>query len=153
MKKSDFIVRVAQKDDLDRVVALCAEHAAFEQSHYDPTNKKTRLETDLFAPIAKLHCIVAEENEHILGFATYMLQYSTWEACEYVYLDCIYLVEMARRKGIGQKLMQRVQREAKKLNCNLIQWQTPDFNYSAIAFYKKIGATSKSKERFFLGIG
>ncbi|MEQ9414996.1 MAG: GNAT family N-acetyltransferase [Cyclobacteriaceae bacterium] len=146
------MIRFIRREDMETLIALCKEHAAFEQSDYNPINKKERLETDLFTKNPKLYCLIAEEGGETLGFATYMLQYSTWEACEYVYLDCIYLVEIARRKGIGQRLMQRVQREAKKLNCNLIQWQTPDFNYSAIAFYKKIGATSKSKERFFLKI-
>ena len=37
-------------------------------------------------------------------------------------------------------------------NIYLIQWQTPDFKARAIKFYKRIGATSKLKERFFLFI-
>ncbi|MFT5917067.1 MAG: hypothetical protein ACI81T_003581, partial [Bacteroidia bacterium] len=49
-------------------------------------------------------------------------------------------------------LIRRIQSEAKKLNCSLIQWQTPDFNTRAMKFYKRIGASSKSKERFFLEV-
>ena len=43
-------------------------------------------------------------------------------------------------------------KEAQKLECVLIQWQTPDFNKRAMKFYNRIGAKSKNKERFFLTI-
>ncbi|MBL4707385.1 MAG: hypothetical protein JKY48_02970 [Flavobacteriales bacterium] len=38
---------------------------------------------------------------------------------------------------------------SKQLGASLIQWQTPDFNVDAIRFYKRRGATSKLKGRFF----
>lgn len=78
-----------------------------------------------------------------------MLQYSTWDAKYYTYLDCLFLLEEARGKGAGQQLMRSVKTESLKLNSGLIQWQTPDFNVDAIRFYRRLGAVSKSKERFF----
>jgi len=33
-----------------------------------------------------------------------------------------------------------------------VQWQTPEFNAPAIAFYKKNGALSKDKVRFTLPV-
>ena len=79
-----------------------------------------------------------------------MSQFSTWDAAFYMYLDCLFLGENIRGNGIGKKLIERIKVEAKKNNCNTIQWQTPQSNVQAIRFYRSIGAVSKSKKRFFL---
>ena len=48
--------------------------------------------------------------------------------------------------------MEKVIEYSKTQDCDLIQWQTPDFNEKAIEFYNRIGGKSKSKERFYLNI-
>ncbi len=145
-------IRFAEPKDIPGIVELCALHAAFEKSGYAREEKAARLERDLFSNAPKLYCLVVESDKQLIGYATYMKQYATWDAMEYIYMDCLYLKPFARGLGIGEKLVQKIQKEGKKLRCNLIQWQTPDFNVRAMKFYKKIGATSKSKERFFLKI-
>lgn len=47
---------------------------------------------------------------------------------------------------IGEDLMIAIKQEARRLNCFLIQWQTPDFNIRAMKFYDRIGAKCKAKE-------
>ena len=93
----------------------------------------------------KLYCLVVQSDKYLIGYATYMKQYSTWEGCDYIYMDCLYLMEFARGLGIGKKLINRIQLEAEKLGCTAIQWQTPIFNTKAIKFYKSLGAISKPK--------
>ena len=144
------MIRFIQKEEIDALVALCEEHAKYEKTTFDKHGKKDSLFYALFNRNPVLYCLVAtDEDKHIIGYATFMRQFSTWDAQFYTYLDCLYLAEPARGKGIGQKLMLSVKEESLKLNCNLIQWQTPDFNVDAIRFYKRLGAISKSKERFF----
>ena len=111
-----------------------------------------KLSKDLFSTNPKLYCLVVEKNNKLIGYATYTIQYATWDACEYIYMDCLFMNADARGFGLGEKLVRRIQEEGRKLGCKLIQWQTPDFNVRAIKFYKRIGATSKEKERFFLEI-
>ena len=67
-------------------------------------------------------------------------------------MDCLFLTEESRGYGIGEKMMNVIKLEAKKLNCSLIQWQTPNFNTRAIKFYNRIGRISKTKERYFLKV-
>ena len=67
-------------------------------------------------------------------------------------MDCLFIKEFVRGYGLGEKLVNKIKQEGKKLRCDLIQWQTPDFNIRAMKFYRRIGAVSKSKERFFLPI-
>lgn len=142
------MIRFIKETEINQLIDLCEKHATYEKAPYDRKGKKAGLLKALFSEQPALYCLVATENEKIVGYATYMLQYSTWDAKYYTYLDCLFLLEEARGKGTGLHLMQSVRAESLKLNSNLIQWQTPDFNVDAIRFYKRLGAFSKTKERF-----
>ena len=144
------VIRFAEKADLPGVVRLCELHAEFEKSEYKKAGKEQALSRHLFSEHPALFCLVAEIDGELVGYATYMKQFSTWDACFYVYMDCLYLMEACRGYGIGKKLMERIQQESRVLNCDLIQWQTPDFNQRAMLFYDRLGAMRKSKERYFL---
>lgn len=145
-------IRFAHKSDVDALVELCALHAAFEEADYEPAGKKELLLSHLFGEVASAYCLVVEQSNAINGYATYMKQFSTWDAGFYIYMDCLFLTEASRGQGMGEELMDRIKAEGAKLNCSHVQWQTPDFNTRAIKFYRRIGAVSKQKERFFLDI-
>ncbi len=145
-------IRFAEPSDMEQLVQLCEAHAHFEKSDYDSKGKATQLQGAIFASEPKLYCLVVESDGVLIGYATYMVQYSTWDAAPYIYMDCLYLKELARGLRIGEKLVRHIQKEGQKLGCNLVQWQTPDFNVRAIKFYKRLGASSKSKERFYLEV-
>ncbi len=148
----DFNIRFAIKKDIPQIVQLCSLHAIYEKSTYDFHQKEALLNSALFSENSSLFCLVVEKDQQLIGYATYMKQFSTWDANFYIYMDCLFLTEDARGFGIGEIVVHKIKEEGKKLNCNLIQWQTPNFNIRAIKFYKRIGAHSKNKERFFLNI-
>lgn len=150
--KENSTIRFVRPSDLDELVQLCSLHAAFEKCDYNSVGKKELLNTHLFSDRPSLYCLIAEVEGNIVGYASYMRQFSTWDATSYLYMDCLYLRENARRKGLGEDLINRIKSEAVALNCSHIQWQTPSFNVRAMKFYKRIGATSKSKERYFLKV-
>jgi len=150
--KSSINIRFAKSSDIKDIVDLCELHAIYEKAEYNKEGKAEQLNIDLFSENQKLFCLVVESHSILIGYATYMKQYSTWDANEYIYMDCLFIKESYRGKGLGEKLIQRIQKEGKKIECDLIQWQTPDFNTRAVKFYKRVGAISKPKERFFLQI-
>ena len=150
MKKAT--IRFAQREDLDELVNLCEEHALYEKADFSKINKKENLSVYLFSEEPALYCLVVELNSRLIGYATYMKQFSTWDANFYVYMDCLFLNDKSRGLGLGVELMNQIKKESVKLGCDLIQWQTPTFNTGAIKFYNKIGAHSKNKERFFLDL-
>lgn len=143
------MIRFIKESEIEQLIDLCEKHALYEKATYERKGKKEGLLKALFSEHPPLYCLVATENEKVVGYATYMFQYSTWDAKYYTYLDCLFLLEEARGKGIGQRLMETVRAESLKEKCSLIQWQTPDFNVDAIRFYRRLGAVSKTKERFF----
>tara|TARA_R110002051_G_scaffold324223_1_gene420544 strand:+ start:1341 stop:1793 length:453 start_codon:yes stop_codon:yes gene_type:complete len=146
------IIRFVQKSDLEDLVKLCELHAIYEKSNYNSTNKIENLSEHLFSEKPDLFCLVVEHLNNIIGYATYMKQFSTWESDFYIYMDCLFLTEKSRGLGLGKKLINRIKQEGGKLQCNHIQWQTPDFNIRAKKFYNRIGAKSKTKERYFLEV-
>lgn len=141
-------IRFAKKNDVNQLVKLCELHAYFENAAFDTSNKEESLLKYLFDYNNTLKCLVVENDNQIIGYATFMKQFSTWDASFYVYLDCLFFKEEVRGKGLATKLMNKIKIYAKSENCRNIQWQTPDFNEKAITFYRRLGAESKTKERF-----
>jgi len=147
MKSPD--IRFALPKDMPKVVELCQAHAAYEKASYSIEGKTEQLVKHFFDTPAIAYCLLVEIDEQIVGYATFMKQFSTWDAAFYLYLDCLYFESAARGKGLGKSVMEHIWAFAKAENCFQIQWQTPDFNEQAIGFYKKLGAINKTKERFF----
>jgi len=143
-------IRNAKPGDIQEIIRLCIDHADFEKCVYSEVDKAEKLASVLFGKSPKLYCLLAEHEGTIIGYATYMLQYSTWDAGEYIYMDCLYLDEQFRGHNIGKNLINEIKAFGKSQNISHIQWQTPEFNTRAIKFYNRLGSSSKSKERFFL---
>jgi len=148
----EYQIRIVQKKDIDQLVKLCAEHAAFEDSHYSEYGKKEMLQNLLFSNDLELKCLVVTVGENLVGYATFIRQFSTWDAKYYLYMDCLFLKEGFRRYGIGKKLLNEIKLYAIEQGYGQIQWQTPTSNKKAIEFYKREGAYSKDKVRFFFNI-
>jgi GNAT superfamily N-acetyltransferase len=146
------IIRPVNPADLDELLEMMQEHADFEQAAFSAEGKKDKLHIALFQQPAKLHCWVVAIDEHLVGFVSYTFDYSTWDAAEFMYMDCLFLRKQTRGRGIGTQIIQKLADVAAQHNCVNIQWQTPSFNEPAIRFYHKNGALSASKARFTLKI-
>lgn len=145
---TDYHIRPAAKADIGSIVELCEAHANFEGCDYNRKGKAERLSTYLFKEKPLIRCLVLEIGQDIMGYATYMREFSTWDAAYYMHMDCLYFKPEARRKGYGRKFIERIFAEAKAEGCVNVQWQTPADNMDAIAFYNSIGGKSKTKIRF-----
>ena len=146
----EFHIRKAQPSDVAEIIRLCAEHSEYEKASYSSEGKAEKLASFLFNVHPHIFCILAESGKDILGFATYMFEFSTWDAAFYTHMDCLYLRPHARGLGIGEKLIKEIAKAAKENDCKQIQWQTPVFNERAIKFYHRIGAASKEKLRLYI---
>jgi GNAT superfamily N-acetyltransferase len=152
------VVRRAEPADLPRVAELAALHARYERAAPPAEDLAARLATLLFdsaadTPASRLRCLVAElPGGEIVGYATCAPEVSTWDACEYLHLDCLFLVPGHRGLGVGGLLMDAVLAEARALGLTEIQWNTPAWNEGAIRFYDRLGARAKEKLRYSLAV-
>ncbi len=150
---ANYIIRPATPPDIEAIITLCEEHAGFEGKAYNRDRKAERLAKLLFADQPQMFCLVVETPAGVVGYATYMVELSTWDAANYMHMECLFLRPEVHGRGIGTQIIQRIAQEAQQHDCVEIQWQTPQFNTPAIAFYKRIGATSRDKVRFYLAPG
>lgn len=77
---TQYRIRRAVPADIEEIVRLCAEHAADERAGYDAEGKAKRLQPFLFGTTPRLYCLIAEQDGNVLGYATYMYEFSTWDA-------------------------------------------------------------------------
>ena len=98
-----------------------------------------------------IHIGIKENGKLIAGLDACMT------AFKILYVSTVFVEEAYRRKGYGTKLMQEMEKRAKKLGANIIRLDT--FNWQGKEFYKAIGyemvgsyenKTEGYSEHFFL---
>ncbi|MBN8735384.1 MAG: GNAT family N-acetyltransferase [Xanthomonadales bacterium] len=143
-------VRPAALDDVDGLVELCREHARYERAEFDPCGAVDRLRDAIFSRPVRLHAWVAASGDGLTGYATATAEFSTWDAREYLHMDCLFVREGRRNAGVGAALMAAVVAHARKYRLAEIQWQTPIWNEGAARFYRRKGTVEHIKRRYFL---
>ena len=145
-------IRRARPGDLTGLVGLMREHAAFELAAPPSEDLGDRLPSVLFGDSPRLVAFVAEQAGTLLGYATCSAEVSTWEAREFLHLDCLYLRDSERGSGIGRLLVEAVIAEARDRGLTELRWQTPEWNVDAARFYDRLGGTSALKRRYALSL-
>jgi GNAT superfamily N-acetyltransferase len=147
-----YRLRAAEPADIPELVRMCCEHASYERAMFDPHNKEAPLAHALFGPAPKLAAWVAEAEGTLVGYATAMIEFSTWSCGIYVHMDCLFVRDGLRGLGVGAKLLECVAQFARNRGAQEVQWQTPVWNLDAARFYDRAGASSSQKLRFTLAL-
>ena len=142
-------IRRLEARDLEGLVALCREHAAYERSTWAEFDRVPGLR-ELFLSDRDAFCWVVEDGGTLVGFASASLEVATWDAGRYLHLDCLFLRESHRGHGLGEALVEAVRERARAAGALRLEWQTPAWNEGAIRFYERLGATASEKLRFRL---
>lgn len=145
-----MIIRSIEAGDLDEVIAMCAEHAAFERAEYDLTDKRDKLAKLLFGCTPALLGKVATDGRALAGYATASIEVSTWAAECFMHMDCLFVRAGHRGLGIGAQLLGAIIEEAAGRGITQLQWQTPQWNQDADRFYRRSGASVSEKFRYSL---
>jgi GNAT superfamily N-acetyltransferase len=146
------VIRELVQGDLERLVELIAEHAAYEGSGFDPSGKPARLAELLLGQRHRAACLVAVVDDHVVGYSTFSREFSTWDAGEYLHMDTLYVDAEHRGSGIGEQLLRAVLAAGRRFGVVNVQWQTPDWNHDAMRFYERFGAVAFAKVRFHLSL-
>lgn len=92
--------------------------------------------------IEELNTIIEKEN----SFGAYVNEeLAGWIICKHrtwnnsFYIENILIDEKHRRQGIGIMLIKSAIKEARRLNCRVIELETQNTNYPAIQFYRRMG--------------
>ena len=132
-------IRIAKKEDCQRLMELVNELALFEKAPDEVTVTMDEFEAAGFGNNPVWKAFVAEDNDFIVGFALYYIRYSTWKGYR-LYLEDLLVTESYRGKGVGKLLFEQALKETKELGYSGMVWQVLDWNEPAINFYKKYDA-------------
>jgi GNAT superfamily N-acetyltransferase len=85
-------------------------------------------------------CLIAELDREPVGFALFFHTYSTWRGKRGIWLEDLFVLPEARRRGVGAALLRRVAALAVARDCARFEWSVLDWNTPAIEFYRSFGA-------------
>ncbi|PZD75359.1 Spermidine/spermine N(1)-acetyltransferase [Acaryochloris thomasi RCC1774] len=138
---SDFVIRPAQPKDVPDIFELIQELARYEKLEQMVTGSSETLERHLFGQPTYAEALVASIDQHIVGFALFFTNYSTFLTQPGLYLEDLFVHSDYRRQGIGKALLQQVANLAVERNCGRLEWSVLDWNENAISVYQRLGAT------------
>lgn len=136
-------LREATPQDVEAILGLIKELAAYERAPEQVVNTVPELTKDLFE-LKCCNAIVAELHNTIVGFALYYTSYSTWKG-KCLYLEDLYVKPDLRAHGIGQQLFTEVVEVAKQSGVKRMDWQVLEWNEPALKFYAKNNAILDSE--------
>ena len=139
-----MIVRRATRDDIPTLVGLIRDLATYEREP-DAVEVDDRLLADaLFADPPVVFANVADADGAVVGMTVYFRNFSTWTGRLGIYLEDFYVRPEARGQGAGTALLAALADEARTHGYSRIDWSVLDWNESALAFYRSVGATPMS---------
>jgi GNAT superfamily N-acetyltransferase len=133
-------IRFATESDAGIILGFIRGLAEYEREPSAVKVSEATLRAQLSSERPPFECLIAEDSGAPAGFALFFHTYSTWLGKRGVWLEDLFVLPEKRRLGIGRLLLQRVAAVAAERDCGRFEWSVLDWNESAIAFYKSLGA-------------
>lgn len=134
-----FTIREAGRDDAAAVVDLVHQFGR-EGGADAPRMTVAGLLEESFGAQRRFRTLIALDAGQVLGYAMFYPSYDSEHAARGVYLQDLFVVANARRRGVGRALIAAVARACKADGGRYMFWNTLEQNRAARAFYRRIGA-------------
>lgn len=144
-----MLIRLATPSDVPAIAQLIRELAHYEKSAHEVVATDNDLTLALFGVSPHVHCHVAEIDGHVIGFALWFLNYSTWLGSTGLYLEDLFVREAYRGHGVGSALMKQLAQLCCQRGYSRFQWWVLDWNSPSIAFYESMGAVAMDEWTVF----
>jgi GNAT superfamily N-acetyltransferase len=93
-----------------------------------------------FGELAWFRVLIAEDAGRALGYALFYPSYDAEYAAKGLYLQDLFVLPDARRRGVGRALMTAVARACQTAGGCYLFWNALEANRAGRAFYRRIGA-------------
>jgi GNAT superfamily N-acetyltransferase len=130
----------AQASDVPVILQMIRGLAEYEQLTHEVTATEDVLRESLFGPHPAAEVVLAYAGDAPIGFALFFHNFSTFLGRQGLYLEDLFVVPEWRGKGIGTRLFAHVASIAAERRSGRMEWAVLDWNESAIAFYRHLGA-------------
>jgi GNAT superfamily N-acetyltransferase len=131
-------IRNAAPDDAATIVRLIRELAVFENLLQQVKITEADVLRDGFGARRCFECLLAEAGGEAVGFAIHRPHYSTFEGRPGMFVEDLFVVEQARKLGVGRMLMARLAAIAHERGCSHMNLAVLHWN-PAREFYRRIG--------------
>jgi GNAT superfamily N-acetyltransferase len=138
---NNLTVRFAEPADSETLFGLIKELAEYEKLTHAVTGNVLALQDHLFGSQKYVEAILAETTGQAVGFALFFHNYSTFLTKPGIYLEDLFVLPEYRRQGIGKALLTKLAQIAVERGCGRLEWSVLDWNESAQAFYRRMGAS------------
>ena len=135
------MIRPATVHDVPVVVSLVRELATYEREPDAVVATEDDVRAALFGAAPRVHCLIAEDNADVVGFAVWFVNFSTWLGRHGVYLEDLFVRPTARGRGHGKALLVELARIAVERGYGRLEWSVLDWNTPAQEFYRSLGAS------------
>jgi len=132
-------VREAAPADAETVASL-ARALSLEEGYPAPALQARHVRAEGFGANPRLRALIAERDGQPAGYALFYPAYDTDHAARGLYLQDLYVVPAARRRGAGRALMAAVARACEAEGGCYVFWNAQPRNRAGLAFYRAIGA-------------
>jgi ribosomal protein S18 acetylase RimI-like enzyme len=131
-------IREAGPEDAATVVALVHQ---FEQEDGKSAARLTVADVLAygFGAQPRFRTLIAESAGQALGYAMFYPSYDSEHAAKGLYLQDLFVVPGARKRGVGRALMAAVARACRADGGRYVFWNTLETNRAARAFYRRVG--------------
>lgn len=123
------------KDFLDLIAGL----ARYEKAAPPDAAARRRLKADALSRKPPYRAFVAYLEGKPVGYIIHYYTYSTYDGRRIFFLEDIFVVQSARKTGVGKELFNFCLKEAKRQGCCEVQWAVLTWNDDAIGFYERMG--------------
>jgi GNAT superfamily N-acetyltransferase len=130
-------VRAAVAADLDEIVALVHELAAYEREPDAVVLDRDEFARNLFGEDAVARALIAEtEDGKVAGFAIWFRTFSTWLGRSGIWLEDLFVRPEYRRFGLGRELLDALRARTD----GRLEWAVLNWNTLGQEFYRALGA-------------
>jgi GNAT superfamily N-acetyltransferase len=146
-----IVVTPAEPSHASAILALAEEMDRFYgATELEPLELRQRqLAEAIFSEQPSAHALLAWDGDRLVGFAAYSFLWPAVGLTRSLFLKELYVVEAARRSGIGRRLMGELFHVATKEGCSRVEWQTETANQVARGFYAGLGAMEFQGKVFY----
>ena len=92
----------------------------------------------LLDPNGPLYGFVAVDGEEVLGLVHFLYHPSSWTIGPYCYLQDLFAFPAARKRGVGEALIEAVADAARTQNAARVYWLTHETNAAGRSLYDRV---------------
>ncbi len=139
------VLRGAAPADVPVILGLIRDLATFEREPDAVQMTAAQLHDALFGEIPRAEALLAEDEAGVLGFAIWFESFNTWTGRPGLFVEDIFIVPAARRRGVGRAIFTHLAKRAVARGCARLEWSVLNWNEPAIAFYQRLGGAPQSE--------